>query len=590
MPSTHEAAAAAATFALVAALGFDEGGYAATAWGWSAFVLFGVLAVVVARGAAAPRRGGLLLVGGLAALLAWTIVSTLWSSHVSATVLEAERLLLYVAAGALFVLARAAAPILAGVLAAVTTLCGYGLARWLLGDPEVPLSADPLAGERLSEPVGYANGVAILAAIGLLLAAGFAATARRPGWAAAAAGPAPVLAVTLYFTYGRGAWLALAVGLCAGVALAQSRLGFAAVALALVPASAVAVGAAATIESERAVAALLPLLCAASAATAFALRSQADRFRFGRRARTAFAAVLVLLPLAVAAAALVRLGGPEGAVDAFKAAPAPVHGEVGARVLNASGSSRADYWSVAWRAYRDEPLYGTGGGTFARVWLVERRVPQPVKDAHSLYLETLAELGPLGLALLVAALAAPLLGGRARWTATALAPYTAFLAHAAQDWDWELPAVVVAALACGGAALSGPSGVRLPRAASAAAAALALLAAVGYAGNRFLAEAVAAADRADYAGSADAARSARRLQSWSGEPWRLLGEAELARGRVNRAHEAFRRGIRRDTADWELWLDLGLATEGADRLRAWERAESLNPLSPELKELGFDSP
>ena len=49
----------------------------------------------------------------------------------------------------------------------------------------------------------------------------------------------------------------------------------------------------------------------------------------------------------------------------------------------------------------------------------------------------------LGLPLVVA------VGARADpLTAAALGPYVAFLAHTAQDWDWELPAVTVAALAC----------------------------------------------------------------------------------------------------------------------------------------------
>ena len=55
-----------------------------------------------------------------------------------------------------------------------------------------------------------------------------------------------------------------------------------------------------------------------------------------------------------------------------------------------------------------EPLLGSGAGTFADWWLRERSTPISTREAHSLYLETLAELGPLGLALLLVALAAPL--------------------------------------------------------------------------------------------------------------------------------------------------------------------------------------
>src|SRR5215208_7613074 len=61
--------------------------------------------------------------------------------------------------------------------------------------------------------------------------------------------------------------------------------------------------------------------------------------------------------------------------------------------------------------------------------------------------------------------------------------YAAFLAHAAQDWDWELPAVTTAGLACGAAAIAGPAGPRLPRLAAVLPAALCVLAAVAFAGN-----------------------------------------------------------------------------------------------------------
>jgi hypothetical protein len=570
---SREALPAAGVFALVAALGFDEGGYAASAWGWSAVVVFAVLAVLLATGVGRPQRAGVVLVAALGALAAWTAASILWSSHVSASVLEVERALLYVAAAAVFVLAGSGPALLAGVLAAVTVLCGYGL-------------VEVQAGERLSEPIGYANGIAILAAIGMLLALGFAARASRLS-AAAAAAAAPLLAATLYFTFGRGAWPALGVGLAVAVAVGPGRLRVAATAVGLALPAGVAVAAADRLGPSESFAVVLLVLCVLSAAVPVALRSAAAVYHPSLRARRAFAAVLVALPLVVAAAGLAKLGGPGDAWDSFKAAPTPTHGNPRERVLSLAGSNRAEYWSVAWRSYEAEPALGAGAGTFARTWLRERPVPQPVRDAHSLYLETLAELGPVGLALLLLALAAPLAGRRSRWAPVALGPYAAFLAHAAQDWDWELPAVTVAALACGAALIAGRSGPRLPPLAAVVPAALCLLAALAFVGNQAVEESVDASERLDWARATDAARRARSLQPWSPEPYRLLGEIELAEGSLAAARGYFGDGLEEDSEEYELWIGLGLASDGPARRAAFAQAARLNPLSPELRELGF---
>ena len=89
-----------------------------------------------------------------------------------------------------------------------------------------------------------------------------------------------------------------------------------------------------------------------------------------------------------------------------------------------------------------------------------------MRDGHSLYLETLSELGLVGGVLLVLALGGILVGARharrrprARRSGRAL-----FIAgcvwalHAAQDWVWELPAVTAWLFAAGGIALARPPG------------------------------------------------------------------------------------------------------------------------------------
>ncbi|MGH3103341.1 MAG: hypothetical protein ACRDN6_04505, partial [Gaiellaceae bacterium] len=75
----------------------------------------------------------------------------------------------------------------------------------------------------------------------------------------------------------------------------------------------------------------------------------------------------------------------------------------------------------------------------------------------SVYLQSLAELGPLGLLLVVTALGLPLVRLRRRWddplVPAATAAYVAFVLHAGIDWDWEMPAVGLAGIFCGAALL-----------------------------------------------------------------------------------------------------------------------------------------
>jgi O-antigen ligase len=118
---------------------------------------------------------------------------------------------------------------------------------------------------------------------------------------------------------------------------------------------------------------------------------------------------------------------------------------------------RPDYWRVAWHEYLAHPWLGSGAGTFGEYWARsgKQTVAGGALDAHNLYLETLAEVGPVGLGLLVAMLAVPLvvavrLRGRPV-VAVAAGGYLTLLVHAAFDWDWEMPAVMLAGLVCGAA-------------------------------------------------------------------------------------------------------------------------------------------
>jgi O-antigen ligase/polysaccharide polymerase Wzy-like membrane protein len=125
-------------------------------------------------------------------------------------------------------------------------------------------------------------------------------------------------------------------------------------------------------------------------------------------------------------------------------------------LIRLAGDNRVDYWRVALQDYRIHPLLGAGAGTYGDYWLAHGPGTSFTRTAHSLYLQALAELGPVGLALVVLALAPPLVVARRRGdglAGAAAAGYVAYVVHTGLDWDWEMPAATLAGLFCGGAAL-----------------------------------------------------------------------------------------------------------------------------------------
>ena len=605
---------------VVGGLAADAGGFDPTSWGWSTLAL--LLVAVGALLLEGRRLAGLewALPALVAALTGWVWLSLAWSKDFAETVHEGERMLLYAAGVTAFLLLGRRSRVdglLVSLAAAITAICTYALALRLFspgkGGYEV-VSSDPQAGFRLARPLGYANALAIFAVLGILLSLGLAVRGRTTAIRAAGSSALVILAPTLYFTYGRGAWIGLAAGLVTLLAAEQRRLEVLGRGLAHSVAPAVAVllasrthaltnepGAIAAARHDgHLLAVALAVLVLASAFVPVLLDRAGRRIAPGHGLRRASLAALALAALAVAAAVLAAAGGPQAALrrayHAFNA-PAPlVKTNAGQRLFSLSGSNRSDYWRVAWREVEDHPWLGGGAGSYQRFWLRYRREGLPVRDAHSLYLETLAELGPLGLGLLLAALAVPLLAaGAARrdpLAAPAAGAYVAYLVHAGIDWDWEMAAVTLAALTCGIALLLAARGAetgalgRMPRAVGIALAALvAAVALVGFAGNRAETSAADSLDTSRLGAAAADARHARHWEPWSPEPWRLLGESQLQAGEVERAHASFLRGLDKDRGSWELWLDLALTTRGGERKDALDHVARLNPLSSELHQL-----
>jgi O-antigen ligase len=169
----------------------------------------------------------------------------------------------------------------------------------------------------------------------------------------------------------------------------------------------------------------------------------------------------------VGAALLVLASGALAASGGRPAQGTPAAGATPARLASAD-SNRYGYWRVAVRSWSAHPLAGVGASGFRVEWRRERTVADPARDAHSLPLETLAELGLIGFALLGAWAAGVAHGARAAWRAApaAAAGPAAALAlwavHACLDWDWEMPALTLVALALAAALLAQAEALSAP--------------------------------------------------------------------------------------------------------------------------------
>jgi O-Antigen ligase len=603
-----------AAFAPVFALAAAQGGYFPTAWGWATLpLLWAIVIALLVRPKLTLSDRERVFVTLLAAFAVWIVVSTAWSVAPAETVLEFERAVVYVAAVAAILLLsrrRYSRYVLGAVLTAISLIATFSLATRLF--PDRIGVYDQTAVYRLSQPIGYWNGLAIFTAIGAILAFAFAGRARTIAGRTIGAAALVILLPTFYFTFGRAGWIALAVGVVATILVDPRRLQFLSTLIVVGAAPALAVWLAsreaalthrgsslarAAHDGHRLALALL-VLALINALAAAALAAAERHVVIGNRGRRAFATVTALFVAAALTLLFVRYGNPvtltRKAYAAFQARPphaSAAASNLNRRLLSFSGNGRADLWRLAWDDAGKHPLFGTGAGTYERYFLAHQpALVGRVRDAHGLYIETLAELGPFGLALLVGVLVIPFTAlGAARSSPLvpgALGAYVAYLVHAGVDWDWELPAVTLAGLVCGASILlaaRSPGSRSLSPATRwtslAAVILVALFAAIGLAGNAALSRSESAREHRDWVHAADEARRARFWMPWSPTPREALGRAEVGAGVLPAARRSFREALALDRGDWHLWYDLAGATSGRARTSALEHAAKLFPRS-----------
>ncbi len=482
--------------AVLVAMGFDAGGYFPATYLYGGAAAFAVLAVLLAVRTPRwrPSTHALIALGSLAALAAWTGIAVSWSPAPGEGQLAFERAIAYVGLFGLAVVGagsgRHARLTLWAALGVASVLVVAGLLSRLAPDI-VSGSAPELARTRLAWPLSYWNAFGTLASLGAILAVGLAADPRaHPVARAGLAALAVLLVVAMYFSLSRGAWLALFAGLVALLALGAHRRSLALTLAVVGGASVLAIlrlrgypelvdelkGGAEQESAGHEFGGQLLVLVGATAAVQFALARARTSVpvmdavrRFGRPLTVGLAVLGLAASVGVYAVAAATIEGrtakslDDGADwvsrqwDDFLATSnldkAP---GAGTARLTTSRGTRSDLFRVAIDGFEDHPLRGDGAGAYHVRWLRTREVDEEVRDAHSLGLETLSELGAVGAiallaflgALVAAAVRARVRPGSLRRSeaAAAGAAVIVWVAHSMIDWDWQMPALTGTAL------------------------------------------------------------------------------------------------------------------------------------------------
>jgi hypothetical protein len=617
-------------------LGYRSGGYSelerapvAIAMWWAIILL--VVLRIWPR--AAVPRAAVAAVGLFAAFVLWIGASALWAPSVEDVLVEFDRATLYLGAAVVGVIAvrrGEAARWLDGIAAAIAGIAAVALVSRLFpgsfslrGLPQFL----PSSQARLSFPVDYWNGLAILIGIGVPLLLRAAVDATQSVVRGLALAPLPAFAAALYLTASRGGFLTATLGAICFLAATANRWRTLAAAATATTGAAVAIAilldrpelvdgpidsAAATSQGHSAAFLLAGLCIATGGAWAAVSRVRPGAVRLPPVVGWVGLAAVV----AVLLAGLV-VADPADRFRTFKQVPgtlpraSPAESFARAHLLSGNGSGRWQFWKAAADEFDTAPFHGRGAGTYESWWSEHASFSYFVRDAHSLYLETLGELGLIGFLLLAAAFCTTVAIAVTRLSqadastrttiAAALASFVAFLSGAAFDWVWELAVVggvgaLLLGLLVGPATLTGPAvgEAKAGRAGAEGRFALGIAGLVAawvvlcaqappLLSEIKLRDSRAAIGRGDTAGALSDARAARRLEPWAASPHLQLALVLEERNDVSGARREIDQALDRDPRDWRLWLVKARLETKAGAARAavasYERGRELNPRS-----------
>ncbi|HVY79139.1 MAG TPA: O-antigen ligase family protein [Solirubrobacterales bacterium] len=586
--------------------------------------------LVFGAGSAVKLERPLYWAGGLIVCLSLLCaISSLWSGSVELSVIEADRVAVYLGFFvAAFLIAQTderRQRFAEGLAITVASIAILGIVSRLL--PHVLYVGTSLgAGPRLNYPLGYwnANGALLGIGVGLLLWSSRRATSAALRWFSV--GALPITLLALYLTYSRGGLLAFVVACACLIALSRDRLWLLATLGATVIVTLPAVLAVQGREelalnlgesTARAQGVTVTLILLGGVALSLLLVA-AMRWEERREGGLSGRAVAisrnpkVLKGIALAGALLaivaaIAVGGR--AWDRFSSPDVQFPSNPQAHFTDLGGAGRHDFYSVAVEAFGEKPVLGHGAGTYQFSWEKLRTIDKPVHDAHSLYLEAFAELGAIG-GLLVLALVGWLLWcGYGAWRnaadpqreryAALLAAMLAFAVSAAFDWFWEIPALGgIFFLAAGAVIAARCSQIAAdPRREPSAGAedrrfgftvvvmVLAWVSALALVGpllvEREIDSSQAAVAREDFGAAFDHADTARSIEPWAASPYVQLGLLAELQGDYAGAATYFGNAIDRENRNWQwYYLRSRAEHEAGDEAAAakdLERARELNP-------------
>jgi O-antigen ligase len=562
-----------------------------------------------------------LVIAALASYALLTLLSQVWSDAPGRALVEFDRTLLYLLVMVIFSSLAHSSNRLVWLLRALTlaivVICACGLITRLL--PHLWPITPELANNRLSFPLTYWNALGLFAAFGVVLCLHFSSDTREAAVTRVLAAAAiPILSATIYFTFSRGGIAAALLGVILYALIARPRALVGAVAAAA-PTTAVAVKfayganllATATPTTAGAVAqgrhvALALLACVLVAAIGrwllvLSLDKWLDRLHLREHRLLQLKRLgWGTLATAVVIAAVTLNGAIARDYHRFVSPALPGNAaDLRARLTDPGNDGRLDMWRVAWQQFQREPMLGRGAGTFGNTWAQYRPNNAFVVDAHSLYMETLDELGIVGFVLLVAVIAMFLIRAAMMARGPTRSLYTVVFTmiviwalHAGIDWDWEMPVVTLPVFALGGLMLARPisgygqppsalSELRLYRRTVVGVAFLLLAIAPAYLwlSQRRLDQATSAFAQRDCAAATRSALSSISILGDRPEPYELVSYCDIRRDMPGLAIATIEKAISLDPNNWDLRYDLAVmrASAGLDPMPALRTAVMLDP-------------